>query len=205
MANDTVDCVHWQCFLEVVLRPVCDIHYISIPVCDAVPSKDPMIMGIQYGFPALTLMHRDCSRFSESLDDDMHCRWLYLQTLCNFCLRNSFVISDHYFLLHHLGNWWSSAHLDFWESMPLSEALFIPNHVANWPNKLQMGPQAVPYLKIWLFWPLIATRPNYFGMCSSHKIQNEPIFGITFQKVSLSTFAMLSIFYCEQYIGLWDL
>ncbi len=36
-----------------------------------------------------------------------------------------------------------------------------------------------------------------FGMCSSHEIQNEPIFGMTFQNVSLSTFDMLSIFYCE--------
>ncbi len=52
----------------------CNFHYISIPVCDAVPSKGPNITGIQYGFPALTLTHRDCSRFSESLDDIMHCR-----------------------------------------------------------------------------------------------------------------------------------
>ncbi len=36
------------------------------------------------------------------------------------------------------GNWWSSSHLDFWETLPLWEALFIPNHVANWPNKLQL-------------------------------------------------------------------
>ncbi|KAK3545378.1 hypothetical protein QTP70_005972 [Hemibagrus guttatus] len=32
---------------------------LSIPVCDAVPSKGPKITGIQYGFPALTLTHRD--------------------------------------------------------------------------------------------------------------------------------------------------
>ncbi len=25
---------------------------------------------------------------------------------------------------------------------------FIPNHVANWPNKLQIGPPAVPYMYI---------------------------------------------------------
>ncbi len=30
-----------------------------------------------------------------------------------------------------------------------SERLFfIPNHVANWPNKLQIGPPAVPYMYI---------------------------------------------------------
>ncbi len=48
----------------------------------------------------------------------------------------------------HWGNWWSSSHLDFWETLPLWEALFIPNHVANWPNKLQIGPPAVPYMYI---------------------------------------------------------
>ena len=65
-----------------------------------------------------------------------------------FPLRNSFLILLHYFLPQHWGNWWSSAHLDFWETLPLWEALFIPNHVANWPNKLQIGPPAVPYMYI---------------------------------------------------------
>ncbi len=46
------------------------------------------------------------------------------------------------------GNWWSSSHLDFWETLQLWEAPFIPNHVANWPNKLQIGPPAVPYIYI---------------------------------------------------------
>ncbi len=50
-----MDCVHRQCFLEVFLSPCCDFHYISSPVCDAVPSKGPKITGIQYGFPALIL------------------------------------------------------------------------------------------------------------------------------------------------------
>uniref|UniRef100_A0A3P8ZC42 26S proteasome non-ATPase regulatory subunit 5 n=1 Tax=Esox lucius TaxID=8010 RepID=A0A3P8ZC42_ESOLU len=44
-----------------------DVLVRIIPVCDAVPSEGPKITGIQYGFPALTLMHRECSRFSESL------------------------------------------------------------------------------------------------------------------------------------------
>ncbi len=67
------------------------------------PSKGPKITGIQYGFAALTLTHRDCSRFSETLDDIMHCRWWYLQTLCNFSLRNSFLILLHYFSPAALG------------------------------------------------------------------------------------------------------
>ncbi len=33
-------------------------------------------------------------------------------------------------------------------TLPLWEALFIPNHVANWPTKLQIGPPAVPYMYI---------------------------------------------------------
>ncbi len=42
----------------------------------------------------------------------------------------------------------TSSHLDFWETLPLWEALFIPNHVDNWPNKLQIGPPAVSYMYI---------------------------------------------------------
>ncbi len=68
--------------------------------------------------------------------------------ISNFSLRNSFLILLHYFSPQHWGNWWSSSHLDFWETLPLWEALFIPNHVANWPNKLQIGPPAVPYMYI---------------------------------------------------------
>ncbi len=55
----------------------------------------------------------------------------------------------------------------------------------------------VPYCLYVPYMFLIATCPNFFGMFSSHEIQNEPIFGMTFQNVSLSTFDMLSIFYCE--------
>ncbi len=54
-----MDCVHRQCFLEVFLSPCCDFYYSSIPVCDAVPSKGPKITGIQYGFPALTILRTE--------------------------------------------------------------------------------------------------------------------------------------------------
>lgn len=53
--------------------------------------------------------------------------------------------------------------------------------------------------------PLIATCPNFFGMCGSHEIQNEPIFGMTFQNVLLSAVDVLSVFCCEWNISLWDL
>ncbi len=36
-------------------------HWARVPKWWAVPSKGPKITGIQYGFPALTLTHRDCS------------------------------------------------------------------------------------------------------------------------------------------------
>ncbi len=90
------------------------------------------------------------------IDPDSLNLWMILCTVdddnfklfCNFSLRNSFLILLHYFLPQHWGNWWSSSHLDFWETLPLWEALFIPNHVANWPNKLQIGPPADPYMYI---------------------------------------------------------
>ncbi len=59
------------------------------------------------------------------------------------------------------------------------------------------SPTLYPLVQRLPFRPLIATYPNFLGMCSSHEIKNEPIFGMTFQNVSLSTFDMLSIFYCE--------
>ncbi len=43
-------------------------------------------------------------------------------TLCYFYLRNSFLILLHYFSTQHWGNWWSSSHLDFWETLPLQIA-----------------------------------------------------------------------------------
>ncbi len=87
-----MDCVHRQCFLEVFLSPCCDFHYSSIPLGDAVPSKGPKITGIQHGFPAWPLRTEIGSRFSNlwmilcTVDDDN------FKLLCNFSLRNSFLI-----------------------------------------------------------------------------------------------------------------
>ncbi len=71
------------------------------------------------------------------------------------------------------GNWWSSSHLDFWETLPLWEALFIPNHVPIDLISCKLVLQLFPYMYIYLFRPLIATCPNFFGMCSSHEIQTS--------------------------------
>ncbi len=59
-----------------------------MPMSDAVSSESPKATGIQQRYSTLSLMHRDFSGFSESLDDVMHCRWWDLQSPCNFMLRN---------------------------------------------------------------------------------------------------------------------
>ncbi len=188
-----MDCVHRQCFLEVFLSPCCDFHYSSIPVCDAVPSKGLKITGIQYGFPALTLTHRDCSRFSEfwmilcTVDDDKLAIFLWETPFwyCSTVFRRSIGgIGDPLPILT------SERHCH-------CERLFL------YPIML---PIDLIRCKLVLQLFLICTfnfsgsycyLSQLFGMCSSHEIQNEPIFGMTFQNVSLSTFDMLSIFYCE--------
>ncbi len=58
-----------------------------MPMSDAMSSEDPKTTGIQQMSSALFLTHRDFSSFSESFDDDMHCRLLDLQRLCNLMLR----------------------------------------------------------------------------------------------------------------------
>ncbi len=47
---------------------------VSIPVCDAVPSKGPKITGIQYGFPGLDL-------YAQRLFPDSLNLWMILCTV----------------------------------------------------------------------------------------------------------------------------
>ncbi len=186
-----------KCFLEVFLSPCCDFHYSSIPVCDAVPSKGPKITAIQYGFPALT---RPLN--TEIVPDSLNL-WMILCT-----------VDDDNFKLFAIFLW----ETPFWycstifrrsiggigDPLPIltserhchSERLFLypimlPIDLISCKLVLQL------FLCTFNFsGPLIATCPNFFGMCSSHEIQNEPIFGMTFQNVSLSTFDVI-------YILLW--
>ncbi len=58
--------------------------------------------GIQQRYLALSLTHREFSSFSESFDDVMHCRWWYLQSLCNFTLRNVVFKEFHNLFTHFL-------------------------------------------------------------------------------------------------------
>ncbi len=191
-----MDCVHRQCFWKyswahVLISITVAFLYVMQCCLSARRSR-----ASQYGFPALTLTHRDCSRFSDlwmilcTVDDDN------FKLFAIFLWETPFLILLHYFSPQHWGNWWSSSHLDFWEDTATLRGSFIPIMlpidliVANWSSSCSL------YVHL-TFRPLIATCPNFFGMCSSHEIQNEPIFGMTFQNVSLSTFDMLSIFYCE--------
>ncbi len=143
--NGTVDCVHRQCFLEyswahVVISITVAFLYVMQCRLRARRSRASS-MGFR-PWPLRTEIVPDSLNFWMILctvDDDNF-------KVCNFSLRNSFLILLHYFSPQHWGNWWSSSHLEFWETLPLWEALFIPNHVANWPNKLQIGPPAVPYM-----------------------------------------------------------
>ncbi len=68
------DCVYRQWFLEVFLGPFSNVYDRIMPMSDAVLSEGPKTMGIQQRSSALSLMHRDFSSFSESVDDVMHCR-----------------------------------------------------------------------------------------------------------------------------------
>ncbi len=60
--------------------------------------------------------------------------------------------------------WYCSTIFDFWETLPLWEALFIPNHVANWPKKLQIGPPAVPYMYINFSGLLLLPVPTFWNV-----------------------------------------
>ncbi len=75
--------------------------------------------GIQQRSSALFLTHRDFSSFSESFDDVMHCRWWDLQSLCNLMLRNIDFKVFHNLFTHSFTDWRASAHLYFWETLPL--------------------------------------------------------------------------------------
>ncbi len=74
-SNGSMDCVHRQCFLEVFLSPYCDIHYSSIPVCDAVPSKGPKITGCPY-----SMVFRPWPLRTEIVPDSLNL-WMILCTV----------------------------------------------------------------------------------------------------------------------------
>ncbi len=92
-----------------------------VRMSDAVLSEGPKNKGIQQRSLALSLMHPlgDFSSFSESFDDVMHCRWWDLQSLCNMTSRNVVFKVFHNLFTHSFTDWRASAHLYFWETLPL--------------------------------------------------------------------------------------
>ncbi len=59
------------------------------------------------------------SPVSESFDDVIHCRWWDLQSLCKLTLRNVVFKVFHNLFTHSFTDWRASAHLYFWETLPL--------------------------------------------------------------------------------------
>ncbi len=101
--------------------PFSNVNDRIIPMSDAVSSEGPKTTGIQQRSSALSLTHRDFSSFSfsSSFDDVMHCRWWDLQSLCNLMLRNVVFKVFHNLFTHSFRDWRASAHLYFWETLPL--------------------------------------------------------------------------------------
>ncbi len=99
--------------------PFSNVNDKIMPISDALSSEGPKTTGIQQRSSALSLPHRDFSSFPESFDDVMHCRWWDLQSLCNLTLRNIVFKVFHNLFTHSFTDWRASAHLFFWETLPL--------------------------------------------------------------------------------------
>ncbi len=127
----TANCVHRQWFLEVFLSPCSDFQYKIIPVFNAVLPEGRKSRSIPYLPLALSFVHRDFSRFSKSIDDIMYYRCWDIQSLHNFTLWNIFLKLFHNFSTQFFADWWTSAHLYFWETLPLWNAPFKPSHVTD--------------------------------------------------------------------------
>ena len=75
LVDVVMNCVNWQWFSEVFLSPRANILYTMMWVFNAAPPEGSKVTAIQCWFWALLLTCRDFSRFSESFDDIMDCRW----------------------------------------------------------------------------------------------------------------------------------
>ncbi len=100
----------------VFLGPFSNVSDRILQMSDAVSSEGP---GIQQSSLALSFTHRDFYSFSESFDKVMHCRRWALQSLCNLTLRNIVFKVFHNLFTHSFTDWSASAHLYFWENLPL--------------------------------------------------------------------------------------
>ncbi len=154
---------------------------------------------------ASSMVFRPWPLRTEIVPDSLN-RWMILCTVDDdnfklfaiFLWENSFLILLHYFSPQH----WGELAILFpsWllRDTATLRGSFYTQSCCQWPNKLANWSSSCSLYVHLTFPASIATCPNFFGMCSSHEIQNEPIFGMTFQNVSLSTFDMLSIFYVNK-------
>ncbi len=128
-ADGAAYCVFGQWFLEAFLGPFSNVNDIIMPMSDAVSSEGPKTKGIQQRSSALSLMHRDFSSLSESFDYILDCRWWDLQSLCKMMLRNVVFKVFHNLFTLSFTDLRASAHLYFWETLPLYNIPFKASHV----------------------------------------------------------------------------
>ncbi len=117
--DGTADCVYRQWFLEVFLGPFSNVNNRIMPMSDAVSSEARRPRASNIGLRSCPLRTEISPVFSESFDDVMHCRWCDLQSLCNLTLMNVVFKVFHNIFTHSFTDWRASAHLYFWETLPL--------------------------------------------------------------------------------------
>ncbi len=93
------------------------------------------------------------------------------------------------------GNWWSSSHLDFWETLPLWEALLYPIMLPIDIISCKLVLQLFLICTFNFSGLLLLPVPTFLECVALMKSKMSQY--LAFQNVSLSTFDMLSIFYCE--------
>ena len=74
---------------------------------------------------AVSVAHRDVSRFSESSDDIVYCRLWDIQGFWPFYIEERYFEVARQFVTQYLADCWTSAHLYFWEALSLQGALFL--------------------------------------------------------------------------------
>ncbi len=139
-----MDCVHRQCFLEVFLSHVVisiTVAFLYVMQCRLGPEDH----GHPVWFSDLDPYAQRLFRFSDSWMMLCTVEWWLTSNYLQFFLWETPSDIAPLFFTAALGNWWSSPILTSERHCHSERLFFIPNHVANWPKKLKIGPPAVPY------------------------------------------------------------
>ncbi len=102
-------------FWKFFLGPFSNVNDRIMQMSDAVSSDCLKTTDIQQS----SMKKKYFSNFSESFYDIMHCRWWYLQSLCNLTLRNVVFKVFHNLFTHSFTDWRPSAHLYLCETLLL--------------------------------------------------------------------------------------